>query len=270
MDKSTNFKSQISFAGSSSLSPIISEIADKFMSEYVSWDKVSPSFPNEKISITVSSKGSGCGIKSVLDNSSDFGMIARKIKDDEKSKMSNYKEFVIAYDALTVSVNTANPIVKIKDSLDINTIKKIFSGEYKYWSDIDSSLPQKEISVIVRDADSGAYEVFKEYIMGESEISSNAVQTSSMEELCTKISENAVGYASYAIYSQNKDKLSAFKIEGIEPSKENIVNGTYKMQRPLMLIKNSELSESENAFINYVLGEFGKQTAEKHGYILLK
>ena len=253
-------KTIISFEGSSSLAPIISSIGKSFM------------VSNEKISISVSASGSGAGVKSILDNKANFGMISRNIKDDEKSKMSNYKEFLVISDALTISVNAKNPIVKIKDNLDSGTIKKIFSGEYKYWSDIDSSLPQKEISVIVRDSNSGAYEVFQNSIMKESKISSNAIQTSSMEELYKKISENenAIGYASYGVYNKNKDKLFAFKVDGAEVSKENILNGKYKIQRPLMLIKNSELSESENAFVNYILSDAGKKIIEENGYIPVK
>lgn len=265
----TNFKAEISFDGSSSLAPVMASIGNKFMEEYVTWDKVSPNLPNEKISIYVSSAGSGAGVKSILDNTASFGMLARKIRDSEKSQMTNYKEFLVASDALTVSVNAKNPIVQIKDNLDSDTIRKIFSGEYKYWSDVDASLPQKEIVVIIRDLSGGAYEVFQESIMGETQISPNAIQSPSMGALGTKIveNENAIGYASYGVYNQNKDNLFAFKVDGVEPTKENILNGQYKIQRPLMFIKNSELSESENAFVNYVFSDIGKQVVEENGYI---
>lgn len=265
----TNFKAEISFDGSSSLAPVMASIGTKFMEEYVTWDKVSPNLPNEKISIYVSSAGSGAGVKSILDNTASFGMLARQIRDSEKSQMTNYKEFLVASDALTVSVNAKNPIVKIKDNLDSDTIRKIFSGEYKYWSYVDASLPQKEIVVIIRDLSGGAYEVFQESIMGETQISPNAIQSPSMGALGTKIveNENAIGYASYGVYNQNKDNLFAFKVDGVEPTKENILNGQYKIQRPLMFIKNSELSESENAFVNYVFSDIGKQVVEENGYI---
>ena len=265
----SGFKAEISFDGSSSLAPVMASIGNKFMEEYITWDKVSSNLPSENISIYVSSAGSGAGVKSILDNTASFGMLARKIRDTEKSQMNNYKEFLVASDALTVSVNTKNPIVKIKDDLDSDTIRKIFSGEYKYWSDVDPSLPQKEIVVIIRDLSGGAYEVFQESIMGETQISPNAIQSPSMGALGTKIveNENAIGYASYGVYNQNKDNLFAFKVDGVEPTKENILNGQYKIQRPLMFIKNSELSEAENAFVNYVFSDIGKQIVEENGYI---
>lgn len=268
----SDFKAEISFDGSSSLAPIIASIGNKFMEEYDTWDKVNSNFPNEKISIFVASAGSGAGVKSILDNTANFGMLARKIRDSEKQQMKNYKEFMVAYDALTVSVNAKNPILKIKDNLDTETIKNIFSGEYKYWSDIDSSLPKREIVVVIRDLSGGAYEVFQESIMGDTPISVNAIQSPSMGALGTKISENenAIGYASYGVYNQNKDKLFALKVDGIEPTKENILNGSYKIQRPLMFIKNSELSESENEFVNYIFSDLGKQIVDENGYIAVE
>lgn len=269
---SSDFKSEISFDGSSSLAPIIASIGNKFMEEYGTWDKVNSNLPNEKISIFVASAGSGAGVKSILDNTANFGMLARKIRDSEKEKMKNYKEFMVAYDALTVSVNSKNPIVKIKDNLDTKTIRNIFSGEYKFWSDVDASLPKKEIVVIIRDLSGGAYEVFQESIMGDTQISANAIQSPSMGALGTKIAENenAIGYASYGVYNQNKDKLFALKVDGIEPTKENILNGSYKIQRPLMFIKNSELSENENEFVNYIFSDLGKQIVNENGYIAVE
>lgn len=269
---SSDFKSEISFDGSSSLAPIIASIGNKFMEEYGTWDKVNSNLPNEKISIFVASAGSGAGVKSILDNTANFGMLARKIRESEKEKMKNYKEFMVAYDALTVSVNSKNPIVKIKDNLDTKTIRNIFSGEYKFWSDVDVSLPKKEIVVIIRDLSGGAYEVFQESIMGDTQISANAIQSPSMGALGTKIAENenAIGYASYGVYNQNKDKLFALKVDGIEPTKENILNGIYKIQRPLMFIKNSELSENENEFVNYIFSDLGKQIVNENGYIAVE
>lgn len=269
---SSDFKSEISFDGSSSLAPIIASIGNKFMEEYGTWDKVNSNLPNEKISIFVASAGSGAGVKSILDNTANFGMLARKIRDSEKEKMKNYKEFMVAYDALTVSVNSKNPIVKIKDNLDTKTIRNIFSGEYKFWSDVDTSLPHKEIVVVIRDLSGGAYEVFQESIMGDTQISANAIQSPSMGALGTKIAENenAIGYASYGVYNQNKDKLFALKVDGIEPTKENILNGSYKIQRPLMFIKNSELSENENEFVNYIFSDLGKQIVNENGYIAVE
>ena len=101
----------IAFAGSSSLAPVIASIGEAFSTEFGTWDKVNPAFPAEEIDISVASGGSGDGPKSVIDGTADFGMLARAVKDSEKEAMgAGYTEYMVASDALTVSVNKANPI----------------------------------------------------------------------------------------------------------------------------------------------------------------
>ena len=100
----------IAFAGSSSLAPVIASIGEAFRTEYGTWDKVNPAFPAEEIDIPVASGGSGDGPKSVLEGTADFGMLARAVKDSEKESLGEgYTEFMVASDALTVSVNK-NPL----------------------------------------------------------------------------------------------------------------------------------------------------------------
>lgn len=266
------FKAQIMFNGSSSLAPVISKISTDFIEENVTWDKVDSSFPNKNIAIYVSSGGSGAGVKSVIEKVSDFGMVARQVKDNEKAKFPEYREFVVASDALTVSVNNENPILKYTKEIDGETLRKIFSGEYKYWSDVDNRLEKKEIVVVTRDLGGGAHEVFQNVIMGKTDVKDDAIQAPSMGALAAKLVENkyAIGYASFGMYNQNKDKISALVVDGAAPTVENIVSGAYKIQRPLLFIKNGEPTPQEKAFIDYIFSEKGMDAVSKSGYIPVK
>lgn len=266
------FKAQIMFNGSSSLAPVISKISTDFIEENVTWDKVDSSFPKKNIAIYVSSGGSGAGVKSVIEKVSDFGMVARQVKDSEKAKFPEYREFVVASDALTVSVNNENPILKYTKEIDGETLRKIFSGEYKYWSDVDNRLEKKEIVVVTRDLGGGAHEVFQNVIMGKTDVKDDAIQAPSMGALAAKLVENkyAIGYASFGMYNQNKDKISALVVDGAAPTVENIVSGAYKIQRPLLFIKNGEPTPQEKAFIDYIFSEKGMDAVSKSGYIPVK
>lgn len=269
---SKKFNPQIMFNGSSTIAPIISKLSTTFMEEKKTWDKVDGSFPNESISIYVSSGGSSAGIKSVMENTANFGMISRTVKDDEKSKIEGYKEFKIGFDALTISINAQNPILKVKDNLTKDELMKIFSGEYKYWDDVDKSLEHKEIVVITRDLGGGAHEVFQKSIMGETKVREDAIQAPSMGALAAKIVENkdAIGYASLGMLTQNKGKMAALKVDGVEPTVENIISGAYKIQRPLLIVKKGELTPQEQKFIDILLSEQGKKAVEENGYIPVK
>ena len=113
------FQSSIMFCGSTSLYPIISSLAASFTEEYETWDKVDASMPDKHISIYVAPGGSGVGVSAAVDGTADFGMLARDIKDEEVEKLGpDYQEFIVARDALTVSVNATNPIAEKVDNMD--------------------------------------------------------------------------------------------------------------------------------------------------------
>jgi phosphate transport system substrate-binding protein len=260
----------IAFAGSSSLAPVIASIGEAFRTEFGTWDKVNPAFPAEEIDIPVASGGSGDGPKSVIDGTADFGMLARAVKDSEKESMgAGYVEYMVASDALTVSVNKANPITTVMDDIDTDTLRKIFAGEIAYWDELDASLEHKEIVVCIRDLTGGAAEVFEKQVMQGTPITENAIQTPSMGALAAKIAENeyAIGYAGYGVYNQNTDKLAAFKFNGVEPTEENILNGSYTIQRPVLFCINRELDAAEAAFIDYIFSDTGRAIVIENGYI---
>ena len=265
----SKFRAQMTFNGSSTLAPVISAIATDFIEGNTTWDKVDSSFPEENISIYVSAGGSGAGVKSVIEDTSDFGMLARGVKSEEKEKVGDIKEFVLGIDALTISINPENPLVKLKDSLSTEEIMKVFSGEYKYWDDLDKSLEHKEIVVVIRDLGGGAHEVFQKSIMGDVQVREDAIQSPSMGALVTKIIENkdAIGYASFGMVNQNVGKLIPLKVDGVEPTEDNIVSGSYKVSRPLIVIKKGELTPEQQVFMNFVLSAEGAQIIEKMGFV---
>lgn len=268
-----DFQSQILFCGSTSLYPIISSLASSFTEKYVTWDKVNTQFPNSHISVYVAPGGSGVGVKAAVDGTADFGMLARDIKDSEiESLGENYKAFVVAKDALTVSVNAQNPLCEKTDSLDTDTIRKIFAGEIATWDQVDASLPAETINVYIRDLSGGAYEVFQKSVMGESEVTASATQSASMTELATNIAGDpwGIGYAGFGAYNKanaEKKVLFAMKVDGVEATEENIISGVYTIQRPVMFVTGKVVSPSAQAFIDYIFSQTGYDVVAKNGYI---
>ena len=265
-------ETKIMFSGSSTMAPIISKVGDNFTQKNKTWNKVDAKLSDKPIQIAVSSAGSGTGVKAALEKTSNFGLVSREVSKDEKSKMPEYKEFKIGMDALTISVNPQNPILTKKKGLTKEEIQKIFSGEAKLWSDIDPSLPKNKIVIVVRDASGGAGEVFEKSIMGDKKVTKEAIQSPSMGALGQKIIENkdAIGYASVGIVDQNKGKLVSMDVDGVAPTAENILDGKYKIARPLLIIKNGELSGEEKAFINYLTSDEGLKVVKELGFVPTK
>jgi phosphate transport system substrate-binding protein len=265
-------KTQIMFCGSTSLYPIISSLASSFTEEYTTWNAVDSSLPDADISIYVAPGGSGVGVSALEDGTCDFGMLARDLKDTEKEALGDYKVYEVAKDALTVSVNAENPIVDVMDNMDTETIRQIFAGEITSWNQVDSSLPDEPIQVYIRDLSGGAYEVFQKAVMGDSTVVDSATQSASMTELATNIANNkwAIGYAGFGAYNkinQDGQKIVAMKVDGVEPTEENIISGAYTIQRPVMFVGKGEPTSIQQAFIDYVYSQTGYDTIESNGYI---
>ncbi|MDY2951238.1 MAG: phosphate ABC transporter substrate-binding protein [Eubacteriales bacterium] len=267
------FQSSILFCGSTSLYPIISSLASSFTESFVTWDKVDASFPDSNISIYVAPGGSGVGVSAAVDGTADFGMLARDIKDSEIEALgADYKDYVVAKDALTVSVNAENPICKTTDNMDTDTIRKIFAGEITTWDQVDATLPAEAINVYIRDLSGGAYEVFQKSVMGDSEVTPAATQSASMTELATNIAGDpwGIGYAGFGAYNKanaEKQVLFAMKVDGVEANEENIISGEYKIQRPVMFVTGKPVSPAAQAFIDYVFSQTGYDVVVKNGYI---
>lgn len=267
------FQANILFCGSTSLYPIMSSLAASFTEEYVKWNAVDPSMPEKNISIYVAPGGSGVGVSAAEEGTADFGMLARDIKEKEVEALGeNYSEYIVARDALTVSVNAENPICAVMDDMSADLIRQIFDGELETWDQVDASLPAEPINVYIRDLSGGAYEVFQKAIMGDSEVTASATQSASMTELATNIAGDpwGIGYAGFGAYNKaNADKqvLFAMKVDGVEANEENIISGEYKVQRPVMFVTGNEISASEQAFIDYIFSDVGYQVVQANGYI---
>ncbi|MCI9248831.1 MAG: phosphate ABC transporter substrate-binding protein [Dorea sp.] len=271
-EETSGSDSQILFNGSSTLAPVITAIATTFNETYGTWNAFNAELPEEDIAIYVSAGGSGQGTKAVIDGTTNFGMVAREVKDEEKEAIKDEKEYKVGIDALTLAVNPENPVTKVMDDLSTEQIIGLFSGEYATWKDLEGSLPEEEVVVITRDINGGAHEVFQKNIMGDKEVKADAIQAASMGELVQNIIDNpfAIGYASFGVANQNKGKVVPLKVNGVEATAENILNGSYIIQRPLLLVGTGEPTAQQQAFLDVILGEEGQKTVEEMGFIPVK
>lgn len=97
-------------------------------------------------------------------------------------------------------------------------------------------------------------------------------KASSMGELVQDIIDNkyAIGYASFGVANQNAGKVVTLKVNGVEPTKENIIDGSYIIQRPLLIVGSGDPTDVQQAFLDVILGETGQKTVEDMGFIPMK
>ena len=75
---------------------------------------------------------------------------------------------------------------------------------------------------------------------------------------------NSIGYISLGSLD---DTVTAVKIDGVEPTAENVANGTYKISRPFNVATGEDLSEAASDFMSYIMSADGQQVVEDEGYI---
>ena len=91
--------------------------------------------------------------------------------------------------------------------------------------------------------------------------------TNSTSVMITTIvgNKNAIGYISLG--SLDESKVKALKIDGAEPTVENINAGTYKVSRPFNIAVREDVSEVAQDFISFILSSDGQAVVEEKGYI---
>ena len=225
----------VSTDGSTSMEKVIGGLGEMFMER------------NSGITFTYNPTGSGSGIKAVQEGRCDIGLASRSLKAAEAE--SGLIETVLAYDGIAVIVNLENPV----SDLDVQTIAKIYTGEITNWSEVGGN--DAEIVLIGREAGSGTRDGF-ESITGTEDACQYRQELTSTGDVITAVSQNpgAIGYASVASV---KDTVKAVTVGGVAPSNETILDGTYVIQRPFVLVTkaDAEQSAAAKAFFDYALSE---------------
>ncbi len=254
--------------GSTTLVPAIANTAITFMDSFESWRQADPALTDAKPIIYVTGGGSGFGIKAAINGTVDIGMASRDLKSAEKDALGAHNAYLVGKDAVAIAVKADNPLAKVTKNLTSEQVRKIFSGEYKTYQDINAALPAREIVLLVRDAGAGSAEILQDKIMGKSQVSSKALQMPSQGALMKKLESNAnaVAYISAGLAGES-DNLQAFALDGVEPSHANVVNGTYALSRPLLLlVKGATPAPTVKRFVDYVLDQ-GQTAVAAQGYV---
>lgn len=120
-----------------------------------------------------------------------------------------------------------------------------------------SSTNEKVINVYTRDASSGTREAFEKAIDLE-ELTSSAIEVSSNGDMATRVGkdEQSIGYASLST-DFDANNVKALQFEGVDPTIETVIDGSYKMQRPFVYVTRDSFDSQEKedlvlAFLDYL------------------
>lgn len=132
-----------------------------------------------------------------------------------------------------------------------------------------------EIAVVSREDGSGTRGAFIELFgIEEKDANGNKVDNTTDEAIVVNSTsivmttvagnKNSIGYISLGSLN---DTVKAVKVDGVEPTVENIKNNTYKVFRPFNIATRDDISELAQDFISFILSSDGQKVVEENSYI---
>jgi phosphate transport system substrate-binding protein len=245
----------IQMDGSTTVLPIAQKVVEAYMKEHPG------------VNISVSGGGSGNGIKSLIDGTTNIANSSRFLKDEEV-KLALEKgvypvPFGIAYDCIVPVVHPDNPVT----DLSMAQLKAIYMGEIKNWKEVGGS--DKEIVVVSRDTSSGTYEVWEEKVMKKERVYAGALLQASSGAVAQTVSKNklAIGYLGIGYVDKS---VKALTVNGVPGNEETALSGKFPVSRALFMFTKGWPTGDILNFINYVLNpQKGQKFIREAGFVPL-
>ena len=268
-------RDQIKIVGSSTVYPYSTVVAERFGK--------SGKFKTPVVEAT----GTGGGFKlfcgGVGSHRPDIINASRQIKTKEinlckKNNVNEIVEITIGNDGIVLAHSVESESVNftrkqlwlaLAEQVEIDGV--LVDNPYTKWSQIDSSLPDRDIAVLVPPATSGTTDSWNELVM-EHGCGSDLLDKKQCHLMRTdgaviiggendtlivqklKNDPNLFGFFGYSSFFLNKDKIQAAAIESVKPSVETIQDQSYVVARPLFFYvkkRHVDLVPGLKEFVQY-------------------
>jgi phosphate transport system substrate-binding protein len=241
-------------AGSTSVSPYI-EILNEDYREL---------FPENRVG--VQGGGSSAGVRAVRTGIAEIGMLSRSLTEDEQDLWS----VEIALDGLAIIIHPENAV----ENLTIEQVRAIYTRSITNWSQVGGH--DARIHIISREEGSGTRGAFQELVMADEFISQRAVVQNSNGAIRQLVSGNrdTIGFISLGLAEPQPGMrdIKALMLDGIAPTRENVINGSYGLYREFLFValEEPQAGTAEKHFVDFVLSEEGQRILMEEGLISMQ
>ena len=242
-DSASSSPYTIEVGGSTSVTPLMELFAEEYQ-------KLKPN-----IKININGTGSGDGINNA-GTLYQIGMSSRELTPAEQGR--GLRETTIAIDGIAVIVNRNNPVT----NLTLLQIRDIYTGAITDWSQVSGGAKRGRIAVISREEGSGTRGAFEELVGFQGRLLSGANESTSTGAIKAGIAQNpdAIGYISLGSVDNT---IKSISVGGVAATTANVVNGTYKIARPFIVLTGNNPRAETTAFIQWMLSAEGQAVVRR-------
>lgn len=225
---------KIVITGSSTMSPLASEIGKRFESL------------NPQVRVDVQTGGSSRGIADIRQGLSDIGLVSRALKNEEKDLVA----FSIALDGVCIILHEDNPIKQLTDS----QIVDIFTGKITNWKEVGGK--EAPFTVVNKAEGRSTLELFLHYFkLKNSAVKAHVIIGDNEQGIKTVAGNpNAIGYVSIGTAEYDAEQgipIQLLPVGGVPASLANVKDGRFPISRPLNLVTRLKPRGLIKAFIDF-------------------
>lgn len=213
------------------------------------------------VRMTILGGGSARGLADLQAGRTDF---AASCQSKSAGDPEDFEYHVASWDALVFIVNKANPV----NDITPQQVREIYEGRIDNWKQLggpDLGL----VSVITSPRGfGGVVESLQRHILGgagPTQQKNSTLQSSSPAIWEQIVEETRGGFASTGFGSARKRDVKMLKVNGVAPTKENILSGKYPYRRPLFLVVKRQARPETRRFVEFVLGKPGQALISSYG-----
>ena len=225
------------------------------------------------VSIQVTGGGSGTGISSLINGTTDICNSSRPMKPAERDKLKQRfgtrgVEIKCAQDGLSLYENETNSV----SELSMQQIKDIYIGKVTNWKEVGG--PDQRIILYGRENNSGTYVYFKDNVLEGEDFAATVQSMPGTAAVVNAVSKDkwGVGYGGAAYGKGIKElKVKAdAKSTAYAPTQENIKSGVYPVSRFLFMYVKNRPTGAMKDYIDWILSEEGQKIVSEVGYFPIR
>ncbi len=224
-------------------------------------------------------------------------VVSRNVNQEEKAALQRnnleLKEYPLAIDGIGFIVNVRNPVERVTSE----DLKNMFSGEYKFWTDIKSQNeeqnskirkffkePNNIIKLYIQRKNSATNKYFQDSVLKSLQYSSSAVICSTSVQILNAVrdNENAVGIISMNWLSKglqdtidttvNTLRVSKIKENGVQEDYAEfhqglLYNAKYPYRRTIYVLTTESDIKLATGFITFLVRTDGQKIVLKNSLV---